>query len=508
MRTLRRLFSRTVIVLLAIFIQLLLYFYITDRLMESYLYISLTFRILSVLAVIVVINRKMSASYKVPWIIVLMLLPMVGVVLYSFFGYPRLRRKYRKELEAMYSDSEKYCKQSDDVTEALKRDSEDAAGQANYLYSTGKMPVHKGSEMEYFSSGEEAFAAMKKRLVCAKKYIFLEYFIIEEGKMWNEILDILEEKVREGVEVKVMYDDFGCSGKLKFNYYKTLRKKGIDCIKFNPLTPVITVFHNNRDHRKIMIIDGIEAFVGGFNLSDEYINETAPFGYWKDTGVYIRGEAVRNLVVMFLRQFAGQSRIKPDFDKYLKAEYAIEGTGYVLPFGDGPSPLYTDYIGEETYLNIINQAKRYVYITTPYLIVDYHFIKALKIAAKRGVDVRIITPGIPDKKLVNILTKSSYEELVKGGVKIYEFEPGFIHAKSFVCDDEIGVVGSINLDYRSFVHHFECGVWLYKTTAVSQMKDDFDKTLEECKFIDGKLSKLKWYQKIVASVLMVFAPLM
>lgn len=508
MKTLRRIFSRTAIVLLAILIQLIIYIYITDKLAEKYLYISLPFNILSVLFVIVVINRKMSASYKIPWLIVLMVMPIIGVALYLLLGYPRLTRRQRKELVSIYDETAKYCEQDESTLSALKDISENAYGQVKYLLSTAGMPVHIGTQTEYLDSGEAAFEVMKKRLACAKKYIFMEYFTIEEGKMWNEILAILETKIHEGVEVKLIYDDFGCAGKLKHNYNEIMCKKGIDCIKFNRITPFITAFHNNRDHRKITVIDGMEAFVGGFNLCDEYINEISPFGYWKDSAVYLRGEAVRNLSVMFLRQFSVHSGNNLNFDKYLQTDYTVIGKGYVLPFGDGPAPLYEDHIGEDTYLNIINQAKRYVYISTPYLIVDYHFTKALKAAAKRGVDIRIITPGIPDKKIINIMTKSSYEELVKGGVKIYEFSPGFIHAKTFVCDDEIGVVGSINLDYRSFVHHFECGVWMCGTSAVAQMKADFDNTFLKCDLIDEASSRLKWYQRLVASVLMVFAPLL
>ncbi len=508
MKTLRRIFSRTAIVILAVLLQLIIYIYITDKLAEKYLYISLPFGILSVLFVIVVINRKMSSSYKIPWIIVLMVMPIAGVALYLMLGYPRLSRAQRKKLASIYNDTEKFCKQDESVLSELGGVNKNAYGQVKYLLSTAGMPVHTGTETEYFDSAEAAFELMKKRLACAKKYIFMEYFIIEEGKMWNEILSILETKLREGVEVRLMYDDFGCSGKLKHNYNEFLRKKGIDCIKFNKITPIITAFHNNRDHRKITIIDGMEAFVGGFNLCDEYINEVSPYGYWKDSAVYLKGEAVRNLSVMFLRQFSGYSRKKANIDKYLQTEYSVTGKGFVLPFGDGPAPLYDDNIGEDTYLNIINQAQRYVYISTPYLIVDYHFTKALKAAAKRGVDVRIITPGIPDKKIVNIMTKSSYEALVKSGVKIYEFSPGFIHAKTFVCDDEIGVVGSINLDYRSFVHHFECGVWMCGTSAIPQMKADFDNTFPKCAYIDEDSSHLKWYQRLIASVLMVFAPLL
>ena len=508
MRLIKKLFSRTAIVLLALLIQLILIAVLLARLASLYIYIAIPVTALSVVVVLAVLNRDMAASFKIPWIIVLLGMPIVGIALYLILGYPRLNRRRRKLYESVHDDTKAYLKQNEEAASDLLLEDAGAAGQANYLYNVGGMPLCNNTYTEYLVSGEAAFIKLKERLKRAKKFIFMEYFIIGEGKMWNEILAILEQKARMGVDVKVMYDDFGCSGNIKHNYNKVLLAKGIDCVKFGKLTPVLSAVHNNRDHRKITVIDGVEAFTGGFNISDEYINETSPFGHWKDTGVYLRGEGVRNLTVMFLRQFAGQTGKTIDYFSYLKEGIQVPADGYCIPFGDGPSPLYTDYIGEETYLGIITQAQKYLYITTPYLIVDYHLIKAMKSAAKRGVDVRIILPHIPDKKIVNIMTKSSYRDLIEGGVKIYEYTPGFIHAKTFVSDDKVGVVGTINLDYRSLVHHFECGVWMYKTEAVAGLKEDFDNTLYKCERIDWAKAKLKWYQRIVAMVGSIFAPLM
>lgn len=508
MKLFKKLLSRTTLVLFILLLQLILLAVIFSRLVNLYIYFTIPVTAISVLFVLIVINRDMSASYKVPWIIVLLAIPVMGIVLYLTLGYPRMNSKQRKTFENVYEKTSKICDKNDYAMDCLKSEDALCAGQAEYLRVATGMPVYQNTETKYFTSGEEAFEVLKERLKAAKKFIYMEYFIIEEGKMWNPILEILEAKVGEGVDVKVMYDDFGCSGKIKHDYDKTLRSKGIDCVKFGKLTPVLTAVHNNRDHRKITVIDGEEAFTGGYNLCDEYINETSPFGYWKDTGVYLRGEAVKSFTLMFLRQFAVQSGREMDYETPLSLGTSVQAAGYCLPFGDGPAPLYKDNIGEEAYLNMINQAKRYVYITTPYLIVDYHFMKALKLAAKRGVDVRIITPYIPDKKIVNIMTKSSYEALIKSGVKIYEFEPGFIHAKTFVADDEVGIVSTINLDYRSLVHHFENGVWMYKTPVISEMKEDFDNTLFKSKFIDEQSARLKWYQRIIASIIMIFAPLM
>ncbi len=509
MKFLKKLFSRTVIVLLALLIQIFIYVVVVSELAQHYFNVAVVFTAIGVASVFGVINRDMSASYKVPWIILLLTLPIAGVVIYLLIGNPVLSKRVNKFQLELLKRSEEFRLPCPNTLDSLAARSELAAGQARYLTATCGMPLCDSTQTKYFPSGEAAFEFLKERLRQAKKYIFMEYFIIENGKMWGEILQILKSKAQEGVEVKVMYDDFGCSGRLKYNYCNELKKFGIECVKFNKLTFIVTAMHNNRDHRKITVIDGEEAFTGGFNLCDEYINVTSPFGYWKDSGIYLSGKGARNFAIMFLMQFALATRNNDvDFAKYLpESLHTRFEDGYVLPFGDGPAPMDNDYIAEETYLNIINQAKRYVYITTPYLIVDYHFTKALKAAAKRGVDVRIITPGVPDKKLVNIMTKSSYDKLTAGGVKIYEFTPGFIHAKSFVSDDTTAVIGTINLDYRSFVHHFECGVWMYGCSAVDEIRSDFDNTLQSCKQIErGKA--LKWYQRIVATVLNVFAPLM
>lgn len=508
MRLLKKLFSRTAIVLLALLIQLIIIAVILARLSSLYIYFAIPLTIIGILFVFVVINRNMSPSFKVPWVIVLLGMPIVGIALYFILGYPRLNRRKYKILDNAHASTESYILQNDEAISELAATDPLAAGQAKYLYNVSGMPIYRNTYIQYFGSGEEAFEKLKESLKRAEKFILMEYFIIGEGKMWNEILEILVEKAKAGVVVKVMYDDFGSSGNLKNNYPKKLAALNIDCVKFGKLTFVLSAVHNNRDHRKITVVDGIEGFTGGYNLSDEYINETHPFGYWKDTGIYLRGEGVKSLTVMFLRQFAGQSNKPIDYRYYLRESDSVPSQGYCIPFGDGPAPLYTDYIGEDVYLNIISQAERYLYITTPYLIVDYHFIKALKTAAKRGVDIRIVVPHIPDKKIVNIMTKSSYYDLIKSGVKIYEFTPGFIHAKTFVCDDKIGVVGTINLDYRSLVHHFECGVWMYKTDAVAEMKEDFDNLIYECQNIELGKAKLKWHQRLVAMIGSIFAPLM
>jgi cardiolipin synthase len=330
--------------------------------------------------------------------------------------------------------------------------------------------------------------------------------------MWQTILNILEKKAAEGVDVRLIYDGFGCLTTLPHKYYEELQKKGIKCQVFNPFRPILNIIQNNRDHRKLCIIDGWVGFTGGINLADEYINQKARFGHWKDTAVMLKGEAVWNMTVMFLHMWAviGRSEESIDYEAYFPHRYhegEFESDGFVQPFCD--TPLDEEVVGEDVYLNIINKAKKYVYICTPYLIIDNEMMTALCLAAKSGVDVRIMTPGIPDKKLVFILTQSYYRQLLEAGVKIYEYQPGFLHAKSFVSDDEIGVVGTINLDYRSLYLHFEDGVWIYRNRVIQDIKDDFIQTMEYCRQIEPEFCLNRNIGlRIMQNIFRAFAPLM
>ena len=334
----------------------------------------------------------------------------------------------------------------------------------------------------------------------------MEYFIIETGQMWNKILNILQNKVREGVEVRVMYDDLGTIHKLPSNYHKKLRKIGIKCVKFNSFVPIMSALHNNRDHRKITVVDGKVGFVSGLNIADEYINVVQKYGYWKDTGIKITGEAVGSLLMMFLQLYNVQTQKLEDYKPYLKDIEPVKANGLVCPFGDGPKYFYEDYIAENVYLNMINQAEKYIWITTPYLIVDSKLTNSLCLAAKRGVDVRIITPHVPDKKIIFRITRSSYKTLQEAGVKIYEYEKGFIHSKQFLCDDEVAIVGTINLDYRSLLHHYECGVLMCKVDCLKDIKRDFEYLFNvSINMKDFKLSKIA---RLYCAILKVFTPML
>lgn len=482
----------------------------------SFSYFYIISSIFSIFVLIFLICKEESPSYKVPWIIVILTIPFVGWIIYILFSRSYINKKQRKKYYSVAVESFKYIFESINVKEELSVDNLVAFNQTNFIFRSCWCPVRKNTSSLYLNDGSVYFSKLLEALKSAKKFIFLEYFIIEEGRMWNTILEILKEKVLLGLDVRVMFDDFGCITKLPYAYNRKLEKMGIKCCVFNKYKPFLSAIHNNRDHRKIAVVDGIKGLTGGINLADEYINDINKFGYWKDTGIYLEGGAVNNLTIMFLQTWEAHYDKIDSMNLDLYKDFILNETdidffpsdGFVQPFCDGPEPVYKEKIGENVYLNLINCATKYLYITTPYLIVDYIMMNALKNAAKRGVDVRIITPHIPDKKTIFIMTRSSYMSLIEAGVKIYEYEKGFIHAKTFVVDDEYGVVGTINLDYRSLVHHFENAVWMYKTSAVAELKKDFDETLKSSIFITKDKAKLTLFQKIVKSILQVFAPLM
>ncbi len=506
------LFNRIFYVLFAMAVQLgwLLLFFL--KLAGYSRYISMALTILSTLIVLKIVNRKINPSYKLAWTMLILCLPIFGLVLYLVFGNSRIANYMQENFNEMLAKSSELLKPKEEVHEKLKEEDISACIQSDYIYRNAGYPVHGNTTAEYFQVGDDMFPVLVKELEQAKHYIFIEYFIIHDGVMWRTILDILEKKVKEGVDVRLIYDDMGCLTTLPHKYYETLRKKGIKCQVFNPFRPILNIIQNNRDHRKFCIIDGYVGFTGGVNLADEYINQKERFGHWKDTAVMLKGEAVWNMTAMFLHMWNVITNNREDnsLEGYLPHVWHPEpfaGDGYVQPFCD--SPLDNETVGENVYLNIINRARRYVYICTPYLVIDNEMMTALCLAAKSGVDVRLMTPGIPDKKLVFLLTQSYYEQLLEAGVKIYEYQPGFLHAKSFVCDDEIGVVGTINLDYRSLYLHFEDGVWIYRNRVIYDIRQDFTDTLDYCKpvtleFCRGRNIVIRAMQ----SVMRLFAPMM
>ncbi len=507
-KILRFITQRVVITALLIVLQALLLFGFIWKLDNYFVYFYAGSVLLSLLITLGIINSKSNPAYKIAWLIPILLFPVFGGLVYLLFGSDRTGRYLRKKLQGIGTEMDNV------IGEAHRRSGAeqlppDAANQSRYISHCAYCPPYQNTTTEYLPLGEVKFERMVEELKKAKHYIFLEYFIIQEGKMWNTILDILRQKAAEGVDVRVIYDDMGCIMILPTGYDKTLEQMGIKCRIFNPFVPILSSRFNTRDHRKICVIDGNVGFTGGINLADEYINAYEKHGHWKDTSILLKGEAVFNLTVMFLSMwdYLDGTTGKTDYSRYYPTVWDENAKGYVQPFAD--NPLDDEAVGETVYLNLINKAKRYVYITTPYLILSSEMLTALTSAAKCGVDVRIITPHIPDKWYVHAVSRSHYQPLIEAGVKIYEYTPGFIHAKTFVVDDDYAVVGTINLDYRSLYLHFECAVWMYQTPSVAQVRDDFFKTqqisqeitLEECR-------SLSFPRRLGRSVLRVFAPLM
>lgn len=503
-KLLRSRFFISALIILLEFTQLLVVFILLTKVSSI---ITILGYIFYVGVFIYIINKYESPEFKLPWTIILLLFFVVGAYIYILVTSNDQDKKSIKKFKKNNEEMQPHLLH-DNTLKELKEENLDAYLQANYIKETTNLPIHKNTKVTYYSLGEHFHKDLLIELNKANKFIFMEYFIIEEGKMWNPILDILKEKVKSGVEVYLMYDDIGCMTTLDEKYYELLQNEGINCIPMNKFKPVLAKFHNNRDHRKITVIDGIVGFTGGINIADEYINEKEKHGHWKDTAIKLEGSAVKNLTALFLSTWNTQNKMTLEPSKYLDIKISKkEEKGVIIPYGDGPDIYYKDKIGKYVYINMLNQAKKYVYITTPYLICDYEVLNAISTCAKKGVDVRIITPHIPDKKTVFWMTQSNYEELINNGVKIYEYTPGFIHAKSFISDDLYATCGTINLDYRSLVHHYECGAWMYNTNCIKDMKEDFLETQSKSKEITKKDSKLKGIKKLVAEVMKVFSPL-
>ena len=506
-KLLKKIFTRAFVCIVGILLQIIYLMSLFWELGTLYNYSFLVFQGIGVVISFFIVNSDINPSYKIAWILTILTFPIFGVMFYIFFGYSHSGERLRKKMNFYQKEERNILKQNEDTADNLSGINEPARKQADYLYKFGGYPVYQNSDAEYFPTGEDKFKAMTEELEKAEKFIFLEYFIISEGEMWNTILDILVRKAEEGVDVRLIYDDIGCLLTLPYKYDQELEKKGVKCRVFNKFRPILSTKMNNRDHRKILIIDGNTAFTGGVNLADEYINRYEKHGHWKDSAVMIKGQAVWSFTLMFLTMWNFLTNTEEDPEKYRpNCPYENEN-GFIVPFTD--SPLDNEPVGENVYMNIVNSAKRYVYITTPYLIIDNEMQSALILAAKSGIDVRIITPHIPDKWYVHCVTKAYYRILTKYGVRIYEYTPGFIHAKNFVCDDKFGVVGTINLDFRSLYLHFECAAWMYKTSCIADIKADFLKTLEECEEITYEhCLKENFFVRIGRMFLRLLAPLM
>lgn len=462
--------------------------------------------ITEVFCVIKIVASDDNPDYKVPWLLFVLILPIAGFMLYFLFYSRKLQEKFVRRLDEL--KKYRYERNQTKILNELERENSHAAAQAKMLCSISGASVFGNTKQTYYPLGEDMWQSMLIDLEKAEKFIFMEYFIIEEGKFWNSLLDILKQKAASGVMVRVLYDDIGCMSTLPGDYAKTLRSYGIEAVPFSRMRGQADGEFNNRSHRKICVIDGKVGYTGGVNIADEYINEIVKFGHWKDTGIRLEGEAVWELTRLFLSDYGINVKALPKDEYELYPTSDIFENGFVVPFGDGPSPIYEHRVGKSVIQNMLGSATRYMYMTTPYLIIDNDLCTSIESAALRGVDVRIIVPHIPDKKLVFGMTKSFYHRLMKSGVKIYEYEPGFIHAKSYIADDEVAMIGTINLDYRSLVHHFENGVWMYRCDCIRDLKADIEKTIEKSIEITPDMLKTGLITRFIRSVVRIFAPML
>lgn len=471
-------------------------------------YITMAMQILAFTVVITVYNQTRSSASKISWIVLVLFFPVLGLCLYLLVGQPWATHSIRKRFENVDRSLIGRLPQDESVTRAIEGENPVVAGQVRYIQKWANYPVYRNTSVTFHPLGEAAFEDLKSELRKAEKFIFMEYHAIELSECFLELEAILAERAKAGVEVRLFYDDVGSLSFIGPNFVQRMEALGIRCRVFNPLVPLISAFMNNRDHRKITVIDGRVGFTGGYNLADEYFNVKHPYGHWKDTGVRLQGEAVRSLTVMFLEMWNAARREDADYSAYTNPQATeVNAAGYVQPYAD--SPLDDERVGENVYMNMIKSARRYVWITTPYLILDDEMSYELILAAKRGVDVRIFTPGIPDKKIVFQLTRSYYAQLARGGVRIFEYAPGFLHAKQMLVDDELAAVGTINLDFRSLYLHFENGVFMYKCAAIGDIRRDFEAMQPLCReMTQTSLKRRIAPMRVLQSLLRLFAPLL
>jgi cardiolipin synthase len=511
-------FRRRSLVILTLLFQIAFIFFIIAR---AGRYLDFSYWVLYILSIIVcinILNKNEKPGYKITWIFIILLFPIFGGILFIILNFWSNPKKFRKAIDQNINDSRDAFYLAGNRLDELTNAYPEFKINAHYLQEYAGFPVYGNTRQEYLNSGETFFIKTLEEMEKAKKYIFLEFFIIKEGLMFNSILEILERKAAEGLEIRLMYDDLGCFFTLPPDFREKLKEKGIKTFVFNPFRPIVSSLQNNRDHRKIISIDGRVAFTGGLNLADEYINAVERFGHWKDAAVKIEGDGAWSLTLIFLQMWNLSKKKKDDYASFFPwrdsaVEHAAAGVeenferwGYVQPYAD--SPIDLENVGEHVYIQIINQAKEYVYINTPYLIIDDNLLSALTLAAKSGVDVRIITPHRWDKWIVEITSRSYYRRLIQAGVKVYEYSSGFNHGKTFVSDDKIATVGTTNLDFRSLYLHFECGVLIYSSDTIMSIKEDFLSTLPVSQKITLKDCARNAFQRIIQDVMRIFAPVM
>ncbi len=500
-------FSRLFLIIILILFQLLLFLTIYSIFSEYVPHFAVFQGLFSLLMVFYLFRCEMDSSAKLTWLAIISVFPVPGALLLWFTRNSFGHKANKARIEYLIDETKNSLLQNMAILNdpLLVRSGTDDL--CRYINRTGCFPIYQNTQTQFFPQGEDKFTAMLEELQKAEKFIFMEYFILDEGYMWGRVLKILADKAAQGVDVRVMYDGMCEISTLSFDYNERLKKLGIQCKAFSPIRPFLSTHYNYRDHRKILVIDGEVAFNGGVNLADEYINRRERFGHWKDTAVMLKGDAVQSFTLMFLQMWNITER-EPRWEPYIALpEKRFQTDGFVMPYGD--CPLDDDKVGENVYMDILNRATKYVHIMTPYLILDGELESAIKFAAQRGIDVRIILPGIPDKKAAYALAKTHYHALINAGVRIYEYTPGFVHAKICVSDDEKAVVGTINFDYRSLYHHYECATYMYRTRCINDIESDFQSTQEKCREVTPDTIKHeKVYYKLVGSLMKVIAPLM
>lgn len=465
--------------------------------------------VISIVLAILIFNRQDLPEYRLIWIFVVLVFPVFGGLLYIMISFESGKRTLNRKIMQINRHCRPMFQEHPEDAAALVHDYDEYAGLSRYLQHYNGFPVYTHTQTTYYSPGERYFNALLYALEEAEHYIFIESFIIAYGEMWDRILEILVRKAAEGVEVRLLYDGMGTLLHLPEDYPKELRSQGINCRVFSPFRPFLSTVQNNRDHRKIVSIDGKIAFCGGINIADEYINHNQKRGHWKDSAVMLRGEAAWSLTLAFLELWEPDTGNSQDFlDHYPWADAPCEENfdGYVQPFYD--SPIDDERVCQTVYLDMIHAAKHTLWIMTPYLIIDSSVISALEHAAKSGVDVRIMTPFRRDRWFVHTTTRSYYRQLILSGVRIFEYLPGFIHSKTILVDGRSAIVGSINLDYRSMFLHFECGVWMCGSKAVSQLQEDFQEVFPRCREIHLEDTQTNILIRLVRTILQLFSPLM
>lgn len=496
-------------VIFTLLLQITIIFYLLYSSSKASEIVSVMLSFISIIVAVLIAAKQDNEALCLLWIMWILAFPVFGGLMYLMFHFQSSTKSFRKMSNTIENDTRPLFFMSESSIEKALSDFPEQASAIRYLEKSAGFPIYSGTQTTYLSPGEVKFEYMLEELKKAENYIFMEYFIIQEGIMWNSILDILKEKSKQGVDVRLLYDDIGCFLTLPKDFPEQMRSLGIKCYVFNPFRPFWVSEQNNRDHRKIAVIDGKVAFTGGINLAGEYINAYEKYGHWKDASVMVRGDAAWSFTVFFLQMWALCSKEAEDFSKFYPwkdEKCSISGDGYVQPYSD--SPLDSENVGEHVYLQIIDGAKKYLYINTPYLVINESLVTSLKLAAKSGVDVRIVTPYKWDKLIVHITTQSYYKELISAGVQIYEYSSGFIHSKTFVSDDSVATVGTTNLDFRSLYMHFECGIRISGGTAVSEIKKDFLNTLENCKKITEEDCRCNFFIAFLQKIFRIFAPIM